>query len=428
MERYRKLTKWLAVTALIVAFAGSLQASNDAGSPGAFMRFGSSARTLALGGAVSALGDGASSSYWNPGGLSQLRTTEITAMNASLFADTRYSFFSLGKPTDGKNVFSFSCTFVSSGEFEEADIYNDLGSTFTESEGVFTASYARGGSRFGYGITAKSVTQQINGISGSGFGADVGMYLRPDKRLSLGISLQNAIQPEITLDQYPEKLSRTLRSGFVIHLLSEKLLLLGDISKTEFSGSYFSSGIEVCPIRNLVLRAGYDSLHEQIGFGGGVRYKKWNVDFAQLSHELGATTVLSATMHFGIVDGVEIIADRSRFSPSGTDRSVDFHVATAIRGTVEDWEIVMTGHDGSLVKIINGQGHPPEIVNWIGDDNNGRLISDGTYKATVTITDDLGAEWNSSTDVAILGFKNRTKTPMRIDISGSDNRDKPEDK
>jgi len=428
MERYEKVTKWIiAVAVLGVVIAGPLQAASDAGAPGAFMRFGGSARSLALGGAVSALGDGAASSYWNPGSLSQLRNTEITAMSASMFADTRYSYFSFGKPTDSKGVFSFGGTYVTSGEFEQADIYHDLGNTFTESEGVFSASYARGGSRFGYGTTLKSINQQINGLNGTGFGVDVGMYLRPDRRLSLGLSVQNAIQPEITLDQYPEKMARTLRTGFVLHLLSKKLLVLGDVSKTEFSGSYFSGGIEVQPMRSLALRAGYDSLHEQVGFGGGIRHGKWQVDFAQLSHDLGSTTVVSATMRFGIYDGVEINSDRSRFSPSGAERSVDFKIDAAIRGSVESWAILMTDLDGDLIRVIEGEGHPPAVVTWNGDDNNGRLINDGTYKATITLVDDIGSKWNNSVDVAILGFRNRTKTPMRINISGSDNRDNGED-
>jgi len=77
-------------------------ASADAGAPGAFLRFGSSARSLALGGAVVALGDDAATAYWNPAGLSQLRTMELMAMSASLFADTRYSFVSFGMPSEGK--------------------------------------------------------------------------------------------------------------------------------------------------------------------------------------------------------------------------------------------------------------------------------------------------------------------------------------
>jgi len=423
----RRSASRLATTVLCVLLAlaclcpGAL-ASSDAGSPGAFLRFGSSARSLALGGAVAALGDDAATAYWNPAGLSQLRTMELTGMSASLFADTRYSFVSIGMPSEGKGVFAFSGTIVSSGEFQRATDMIDMDDTFSEKEGVFALSYARGSSRLGWGFTLKSVSQDIGGSNGSGFGGDVGLYLRPDRRMSLGLSYQNALQPEITLEETPEKLARTLRGGAALHFYNNRFLVLADLVRTDFMDLDFQGGIEAWPMRQLVLRGGYDTVREQTSFGAGVRWENWQLDYAHVSHDLGSTTVVGATMRFGISDGVAIQGDRVRFSPSGDDRNVSFGIDTALRGEIAEWSVEIHDGTGALVRKLYDEGPPPDDVTWSGEDENGRLVNDGLYTATVVVIDDLGQFWDHEVEVEILGFRNRTRTPIRIDISGSEGR------
>jgi hypothetical protein len=132
--------------------------------------------------------------------------------------------------------------------------------------------------------------------------------------------------------------------------------------------------------------------------------------------------VVGATMRFGISDGVEIHGDRVRFSPSGDDRNVSFDIATALRGEIAEWSVEIRDQRGELVRKLWEEGPPPDDVTWSGEDENGRLVNDGHYTATVIIVDDLGQFWDHEVEVEILGFRNRTKTPIRIDISGSDGR------
>ncbi len=411
----------LALALMLCALPATVRASADAGVSGSFMRYGSSARSLALGGAVSGIGGDAATAYWNPAGLSQLRTMELTGMSASLFADTKYNFLAFGLPTEGKGVFAFHGSFVSSGEFQGATEYMDLDNTFSEQEGIFALSYARGTSRIGWGVTFKSIQQDINGMAGTSIGADVGLYLRPDRRLSVGLSWQNALQPEITLDQYPEKLARTLRGGTVIRFWNNRFQAMLDLVKTDFMDPDFQGGLEAWPLRNIVLRGGYDTVREQSSFGAGVRYENWQIDYAHVSHDLGSTTVVSATMRFGVTDGVRLGRDRTRFSPTGNDRSVSFDISTALRGEVENWILEVRDGSGQLVRRIDELGPPPATVTWSGEDENGRLVGDGSYLATIIVIDELGQQWDHTAEVEILGFRNRTKTPIRIDISGSGN-------
>jgi hypothetical protein len=416
----------LTILMATLCLAPIAHAANDAGIAGAFLRYGSSARSLGLGGAVSALSGDASTVYWNPAGLSQLRTMEVTAMGATLFEDTKYSFLSFGMPNVGKGAIAFSGTFVGSDGFERATLWDDLDSSFSESEGVFSLSYAGGGSRLGYGVTFKSVSQDIAGVSGTGVGADVGVYMRPDKRLALGLSLQNAMQPKILLNEQEEKLAKTIRGGLGVHLFQNRLLVLADLLKTDYMDVDFQGGLEMWMTDNLVMRGGYDTVREQISYGAGVRYEGWQVDFTHIDHDLGSASVLSATMRFGISRGVKISRDKAMFSPSGNNRNVLLDINTAVHGDIDSWYVEVLNNEGKLVRKMMGNGAPPATLSWGGEDETGRMVTDGAYIANVVITDDLGQQWNHEVAVEILGFRNRTRTPIRVDISGTGTTDSGE--
>ena len=129
--------------ALAFALMGATAATamNDAGVAGTYLRYGSSARSLALGNAVTGIADDAAIAYWNPAGLAQLRTMELTGMGATMYGDTRYSYLALGMPTERWGTFSVSGTFTSSGEFERATWDADLSETFSEQEGIVTLGW-----------------------------------------------------------------------------------------------------------------------------------------------------------------------------------------------------------------------------------------------------------------------------------------------
>lgn len=397
---------------------GPARAGDDAGVPGSFLRFGSSARSLALGNAVCGAADDVATAYWNPAGLAQLRTMELTGMGAVLFADTRYTFFSLGLPTERFGTFALSGSLINSGDFERATWDQDLNETFSEREGIFCISYARGSGRFAWGVSLKSVSQDIGGASGNGTGADVGVYFRPHRNLSLGAAAQNLLAPEIVLDQEAEKLARSVRGGMALRFFNNRMLVLSDLVKTEYMDASFRTGTEVWPFRAVGLRAGYDAGKEQLSFGAGVRYENWQLDYTFINHELGSTSVVSATLRFGVPYGVKVFRDRELFSPSGADRQVTFGIATAVRGRVDSWQLVIRDEAGRAVRKLGGNGAPPGDLNWGGEDDQGRLVDDGTYHAQMTILDDLGQEWNYQTSVDVLGFRERTRVPIRVEING----------
>ena len=417
-------TKIRLLSALILLTPLAAGAADDAGVAGGFLRYGSSARALGLGNAVTALADDAASSYWNPAGYASLRTMEFTAMGATLFEDTQYSFVTLGLPTAGFGSFALTGSFMQSGGFERASLFEDLGETFDETASAFGISYARGNGRINYGVHLKSVSHGLAGATGSGFGADVGVYLRPHRTISLGFAVQNALQPEVTLDEQPENYARSMRSGVALHLLRNRFVVSAEVVKTDAMEADLKAGIETWPARNFALRGGFDGVREQGSFGTAFRWQSWQFDYGYLTHDLGATHVVSATFRFGVPYGVKMNRDRARFSPSGEHRDVTFDIDTAVRGNVEAWSMEILDENGQVVRRLQGNGAPPEGLTWEGEDEEGRLVPDGRYTARITVLDDMTEEWDFDVAVDVLGFRDRTRSPIRVEINGAESADR----
>jgi hypothetical protein len=217
-------------------------------------------------------------------------------------------------------------------------------------------------------------------------------------------------------------LPRTFRGGLCVRLFENRFLILADLLKTDYMDADFQGGVEIRLLDNLLLRGGHDTLHEQSSFGLGVVRDNWQIDYAFLTHDLGATSVLSATMRFGIVDGVRVVRDKARFSPSGNYRNVELEISTAVKGGIDKWRLEFRDVAGRTVRLMTGKGAPPQTLTWGGEDDQGRLVRDGTYQAVMVIHDSLDQSWRSMTAVDILGFRDRTRTPIHIDVSGHESR------
>jgi len=403
----------------MLLMTGTALAGADGGVPGGYLRYGASARSLALGNAVAGLADDAATAYWNPAGYASLRTMELSAMGASLGMETQYGFVTLGLPTDNWGTFALNGTYTTSGDFERTTVFEDLNETFKETEGIFSLGWAKSLGRLSLGAALKSVHQDIGGAKGTGTGLDLGVHYRPHRSLGLGLSVQNAIAPKIVLLEDEETLPKSVRAGLALNFFQGRLQMTSDVVKTEWMDTSYRAGLEVWPLRPVALRAGYDGEKEQWAAGAGLRWQNWQFDYSFVNTEIGSQNILSATMRFGVPYGVKMDMDRTLFSPSGSDRNVTFGIKTAVRGEVDRWTVVIRDDQGQEIRKLEGAGTPPDAVTWDGEDTNGRLVDDGMYIASVAIVDELGQLWDFESSVEVMGFHERTRTPIRMEIGGA---------
>src|SRR3989338_1226409 len=73
-------------------------ADSDGSSSANFLKIGVGARAVGLGGAYTAIAEGASAAYWNPAGISGQEQWELLSMYGSWLAGATYQYLGIVKP------------------------------------------------------------------------------------------------------------------------------------------------------------------------------------------------------------------------------------------------------------------------------------------------------------------------------------------
>jgi hypothetical protein len=139
--------------------------------------------------------------------------------------------------------------------------------------------------RVSAGVSVKAVNQNINGISGTGFGSDLGVFWTPSfaERLSVGLNMQNVIAPTIKLLQNTDKYPFTATLGLGYRLFNDSLLLAMDTNKTEGRNYKLHIGGEYTLKQTLHIRLGLDETELTTGFG--VTWHGYSIDYAFAYHD-----------------------------------------------------------------------------------------------------------------------------------------------
>jgi hypothetical protein len=185
------------LTLQCLAFAGFGQAkySNE------FLSIGIGARAHGLGGAVTAISNDITSSYWNPAGLTQIEApVQIGLMHSEWFAGvSQFDYLAFGKQLNAAKGSYLSLSLV---RFGTDNIPNTLQllnpdgsanydniSSFSAADYAFSGSYARKlrNPHLSFGASAKIVRRVIGKFGGAwGFGTDVGLqYAKNNLRLGV---------------------------------------------------------------------------------------------------------------------------------------------------------------------------------------------------------------------------------------------------
>ena len=155
-----------------------------------FMNIGVDAAALGMANTVTANTTDVNAVYWNPAGLMNLETKELSLMHASYFANiAQYDFAAYAAPIDDQSAWGISAIrFGVDNILNTTQLIDTQGnidynrvSLFSTADYGFTFSYARKlrFKDFNYGINAKVIRRIIGNFASSyGFGFDFGLQFK----------------------------------------------------------------------------------------------------------------------------------------------------------------------------------------------------------------------------------------------------------
>ena len=185
------------VILLVAMLATSVSAQfSKVGSAGAqFLKIDVGSRYQAMGGAGVSTAQDVYAMYWNPAGLANIESSEISFTNVNWALDISLNYVAYARYFEDVGTFGASVTVLSMGDQEVYNYDNDQGTGTYYS----TSSYAAGISfarrlttRFSFGATVKYVTEKIHLENASGWAFDLGTQLETGfKNLRVGMSITN---------------------------------------------------------------------------------------------------------------------------------------------------------------------------------------------------------------------------------------------
>jgi len=274
---------------IVAALLGdvSLAASNAGRTAADFLEIGQGARAAGLGGAYTAVSEGAVAAYWNPAGLAGLENFEVALGHFSWYQDITVEQLSLAMPLSAGPVLAASLTYVNYGAI---DGYDASGVP----TGELTAYDLSGGvsigmainERWSAGLTAKIVTQRLDDLSATAYAGDFGLKYHAES-FALAATVTN-LGSSMTFDQSSEKLPAAFNVGAAIYPFGGALTTSLDIEKKFEGDMVIRQGLELGFDDRYYLRTGYDYLPQQDGrelatglsLGAGLRYGFADFDYS----------------------------------------------------------------------------------------------------------------------------------------------------
>jgi hypothetical protein len=270
----------------------------DPGEAGAlFLRLGLGARASAMGEAYAAVGEDASSVFWNPGAMPAVLGTHLTLVHNEYFQSLRFEQAAITHETKW-GTFGFMFTGLYMDDMDRYDV--DGSSSPLGQFGAYDVALGIAYGRYivpnvAVGISVKPVYERIDELSASGIAFDAGIYhVSRIQGVKLAATVANLGTPmkfdvqEFTLPRYARLGASYERE---VPSLDGRVLFTFDAMFPNDDGVREHFGGEYSYKRMVALRAGYKAGYDSQGatFGLGVVYREIGLDYAFLpvSNDLG---------------------------------------------------------------------------------------------------------------------------------------------
>lgn len=267
------------------------------------------ARAMAMGGAFSAIADDVTAIAWNPAGLGQLLSQEISASHNLLLESQFSDFLAYGLPLAPGRAVAVSLLYASQDSIQALDELGQDAGSFKPSDTAVTAAYGHKFERFYAGGAVKYIRSEIESASGSAFAMDFGVLI-PDlqeEKLTLSAVIQN-LGTEMKLENEADPLPFTARLGGFLKATRATNASVETVLPVD-NAPYFAFGLErffeTGGNATLALRGGVNTRTKDAGglrmltAGGGMAWRNATLDYAWMAQgDLGASHRISFGLRF----------------------------------------------------------------------------------------------------------------------------------
>ncbi len=292
----------------------------------AFLKIDAGARAAAMGGAFGAVGDDASSVFYNPAGPALARNQELMLSHSEWLEGLRNEHAAYIHPISPRLTIFTGLTALIVPSMDKLDIAGDKTGSFSAMDGAAGAGFAWafGDDLFG-GLFVKTVYQQADTRKAFAYAGDFGLIKTYGNNVRLGLAAQNL---GTAMKLYTESFSLpfTCRGG-AAYRVRDMAWLTAELVKAGESDTAFAAGAEgeysFDPRETLFARLGYKTGRSKnagsgISAGVGLQSNDLRLDYAFSPFgDLGDTHRISLTLKFG-QDRRDIVPNRgSKKSYSG---------------------------------------------------------------------------------------------------------------
>ena len=169
--------------------------SNVGTTAASFLEIGIGARSLAMGGAFTAVADDATALYWNPAGITNILQPTAHFYYAPWFVDIDFTHGAAVVPLGRMGTLGLSITSVTMDEMKvrTLQVPEGTGELFEVSNLALATTYARKlTDRFSFGLNIKLVQEKIWHMNANVIAADVGcLFVTKNKGIRIGMSISN---------------------------------------------------------------------------------------------------------------------------------------------------------------------------------------------------------------------------------------------
>lgn len=279
--------KILVVLGVMAAFAATSFAGGVGTTGAQFLKIGTGARAVGMGGAFSAVAEGPDAIYWNPAGLAVQTDKQATATYIKYFEGINIGYFGYTQPMFGHGVAGAGVNYLTVGDMDKRAGDTDVrDGTFSASDMALNLAWAGGiGHGVSVGANVKYIKQTIDADSAQSYAIDVAaLYATPVEKLTAGLGVFNVGSKVKFIDE-EDPLPLDVRLGFAYRMLTDDALIVAADADDYINDSrvYSKLGVEYT-YRNMVsVRAGYtfgrdsSKLGGSTGLGTGIGVKVWNI-------------------------------------------------------------------------------------------------------------------------------------------------------